>query len=104
MSKKEWVETQIKGNKVVVFSKTYCPHCKSVKKIFSDVGLKDFLVIELDTRDDGGEIQDILLGITGAKTVPRVFIGGESIGGSSDTTALQSKGQLVPKLKSAGAL
>ena len=69
MSKKEWVDAQIKDNKVVVFSKTYCPHCKSVKDILSDVGLNDFLVIELDTRDDGGEIQDILLGITGARTV-----------------------------------
>jgi glutaredoxin len=36
--------------------------------------------------------------------VPRVFIGGEFIGGGSETAALQSSGQLVPKLKSVGAL
>ena len=69
MSKKEWVEAQIKSNKVVVFSKTYCPYCKMAKESLSQAGLKDYLIIELDTRDDGDEIQDILKGITGARSV-----------------------------------
>ncbi|CAB4020856.1 glutaredoxin-C4-like isoform X2 [Paramuricea clavata] len=104
MSKKDWVEAQIKSDKVVIFSKSYCPFCKKAKQAFTDAGLKNFLVIELDTRDDGSEIQDILLGITGARSVPRVFIGGEFIGGGSETAELQSSGKLVPKLKSVGAL
>ena len=69
MSKKDWVEAQIKSDKVVIFSKTYCPFCKKAKQAFTDAGLKNFLVIELDSRDDGSEIQDILLGITGARSV-----------------------------------
>ena len=69
MSKKDWVEAQIKSNSVVVFSKTYCPYCKMAKQAFADAGLKDFLVYELDQRDDGEEIFDILKAITGARTV-----------------------------------
>ena len=32
--------------------------------------------IELNQREDGQDIQDIMLGMTGARSVPRVFIGG----------------------------
>lgn len=54
--------------------------------------------------DDCDAIQDYLLSITGARTVPRVFIGGKFIGGGSETRDLHQKGKLVPMLKSAGAL
>ena len=69
MSKKEWVELQIKSNKVVVFSKTYCPYCKMAKTTLADAGLKDYLLFELDNREDGDEIMDALLKITGGRTV-----------------------------------
>ena len=71
MSNKEWVEAQIKSNKVVVFSKSYCPYCKMAKQALSDTGLKNFLVIELDEKTDKemNEIQDIMLQITGARSV-----------------------------------
>ena len=69
MSKKDWVELLIRSNKVVVFSKTYCPYCKMAKDAIKASGLQDFLVVELDNRDDGDEIMDILREITGARTV-----------------------------------
>ena len=31
-----------------------------------------------------GQVQDILLGLTGARTVPRVFVDGQCIGGGND--------------------
>ena len=36
--------------------------------------------------------------------MPRVFIGGEFVGGGSEMRDLQASGQLVPKLKAVGAL
>ena len=66
---KAFVELQVKDNKVVVFSKTYCPYCKKAKEALSSTGLKDYALIELDQREDGDEIQDILLGITGGRSV-----------------------------------
>ncbi|XP_062507250.1 uncharacterized protein LOC134183678 [Corticium candelabrum] len=103
MVDREMVHAIIKDNKVVVFSKTWCPHCSSTKKTFNELGV-NFKLMELDKTEDGDIIQDILVEVTGARTVPRVFIGGESIGGNSDLQTLHSSGQLVPKLQKAGAL
>ena len=55
-----------------------------------------FEVMELDQRSDGGEIQVQLHKITGARTVPRVFVNGSCIGGADDTKALHLKGKLMP--------
>ena len=51
------------------------------------MGLKQdqIKLIELDTRDDGEAIQDALLELTGGRSVPRVFIDGQFIGGGDDT-------------------
>ncbi len=35
--------------------------------------------------------------------VPRVFVGGECVGGGSETWTLHNQGKLVPKMESAGA-
>lgn len=51
--------------------------------------------------DDGAEIQNALLEITGQKTVPNVFIGGQHIGGNSDVQELKIANQLEPKIKAA---
>lgn len=67
--KEEFVKLQVSGNKVVVFSKTYCQFCKKAKTALGDAGLKDYLVIELDQREDGDEIQDALLKIAGSRSV-----------------------------------
>ena len=89
---------------VVVFSKTYCPYCTRVKDIFSEAGVKDLYVIELDERDDCSDVQDILLRMTGARTVPRFFIGEKSVGGSNEVAAMAKKGTLKDALKQAGAI
>lgn len=60
---------QVSKNKVVVFSKSYCPFCKKAKAALSDAGLKEYVLLELDERDDGDEIQDALLKITGGRSV-----------------------------------
>lgn len=45
-------------------------------------------IVELDQRADGHELQRTLAEMTGRRTVPNVFIGGSSIGGSDDTVGL----------------
>ena len=42
--------------------------------------------------------------VTGSRTVPRVFIGGECIGGGEETRAADRGGQLLGMLETAGAL
>ena len=53
---------------------------------------------------DGDAIQDYLLELTGERTVPRVFIKGQCIGGGSETRNLHQQNKLVPLLKDAGAI
>ncbi|KAL6551474.1 hypothetical protein OROGR_007628 [Orobanche gracilis] len=93
----------VSTNPVVVFSKTYCPFCVTVKELLTKLGAA-FKAVELDTENDGSEIQAALGEWTGQRTVPNVFIGGEHIGGCDATTNLHNKGELVPKLTEAKAL
>ena len=46
----------------------------------------------------------LLLLIVSCMQVPRVFIGGECIGGCDETVALYERGKLVPRLKELGAI
>jgi hypothetical protein len=39
------------GNRVVVFSKTTCPHCRAAKKLLRECGVDDVLIIETDQGD-----------------------------------------------------
>ncbi|OAY29720.1 glutaredoxin [Manihot esculenta] len=93
----------VSSNSVVVFSKTYCPFCTTVKKLFDEVGAK-YKTVELDTENDGSEIQAALGEWTGQKTVPNVFIGGKHIGGCDTTTGIHKEGKLIPLLTEAGAV
>ena len=63
-----FINGMVKGNPVVVFSKTYCPACKRAKSILDGLGLHS-KVVELDTVDGGGIIQDVLERMTSARTV-----------------------------------
>jgi glutaredoxin 3 len=93
---------------VVIFSKTYCPYCVKGKRAmaqFVDVPSADVFLWELDQgtpADEGAAIQDALLDVTGGRSVPRVFVGGQFIGGGDDTAAKASSGELLRLLKAAG--
>ncbi|KAH0449075.1 hypothetical protein IEQ34_022875 [Dendrobium chrysotoxum] len=93
-----FVQNAVYSNKITIFSKSYCPYCKRVKRIFSELNEKPF-VVELDLRDDGNEIQNVLLNLVGRQTVPQVFVNGKHIGGSDDTMKALSNGLLDKLLK-----
>ena len=78
-------------------------YCDAAKAAFKRVGVAPH-VIELDERDDGSAFQTVLGQMTGATSVPRVFIGGVFLGGGDDTVAAEKSGKLAKLLKDAGAL
>lgn len=92
-----FVKEEIASADVVVFSKTFCPFCKSTKSTLSDLDIAA-KVIELDEVDNGAAIQDALLGVSGQRTVPNVFVKGEHLGGNDDTQAAVSSGKLQEML------
>jgi len=97
MSTKETVENAIQNNKIVIFSKSWCPHCKAAKSLLSGVAIGDDIkVSELDEMGQEGErIQQYLLEKTGQRTVPSIFINQKHIGGNDAVQSLSRQGRLV---------
>jgi len=101
----EFVQQELQANKVVVFSKSYCPYCTQAKEALNaELGRGKYKVIELENRSDCSAIQDHLRDLTGARSVPRVFIGGKCIGGGTETAQLRASGQLKKLLQALGLL
>ncbi|KAL2895770.1 Glutaredoxin-C3 [Bienertia sinuspersici] len=94
-----FVNNVIYSNRIAVFSKSYCPYSLRAKRIFKELHEQPF-VVELDLRDDGSQIQDILLELVGRRTVPQVFVNGKHIGGSDDLQSAVLSGQLQKHLSS----
>ncbi|KAG8090273.1 hypothetical protein GUJ93_ZPchr0011g27889 [Zizania palustris] len=95
---------------VVVFTKSGCCMCHTVTTLFGELAVSA-AVHELDKEPLGREMERELArrlyGVGRAAAgpaVPAVFIGGSLVGGTSKVMAMHLKGELVPMLKSAGAL
>ena len=77
--------------KVEVYSTTYCPYCVRAKQLLD---AKDVEFTEIDvTGDDDARIA-LVEKSGGRKTVPQIFIDGQSIGGYDDLRALEESGKL----------
>ncbi|KAL8118086.1 hypothetical protein AgCh_015844 [Apium graveolens] len=95
-----FVQNSIYSNKITVFSKSYCPYCQRTKRIFTELNEQPF-VVELDLREDGSEIQNVLLDLVGRRTVPQIFVNGKHIGGSDDLQNAVENGELQKYLSKA---
>jgi len=76
--------------RVVIYRTTYCGYCEMAKRLFESLGV-DFE--EIDVTDDH-ETRLELVERTGLRTVPQIFIDGESVGGFDDVKKLQREGKL----------
>lgn len=79
---------------VKIYRTTYCPYCDMAERLFSELGVE---VEKIDVTHDHDE-RVRLSQVTGQRTVPQIFIDGESIGGFSDANALYHKGELQKML------
>jgi len=94
---KSEIKELIDGNKIMIFSKTTCPYCTKVKELFKSLGL-EVHALELDKIDNGADIQQTLAEMSGQKTVPSVYIGGQHIGGCDSTLKLHTENKLLPMI------
>ncbi|KKP03262.1 glutaredoxin 3 [Trichoderma harzianum] len=90
------------SNFIVVFSKTWCPYCKATKAKLNELKAQ-YEVVELDNRNDGDDLQDALLEISGQRSVPNIFFAQQHVGGNSDLQELDKRGVLKSRLEEAGA-
>jgi glutaredoxin len=92
-----FVDSAVKSGKIVIFTKSYCPYCAKVRKLFDGLG-EQYKVYELDHMDNGSDIQQTLEDITSQRTVPNVFINGTHVGGFDKTDELSRSGKLKAML------
>jgi peptide-methionine (R)-S-oxide reductase len=97
------IEEIIALQPAVIFSKTTCPFCAKAKDAFKKAGVYTVPTVELDQLkpEVASEIQDHLMKMTGARTVPRVFVGHKFIGGGSEVAQMADDGQLKTLLDAA---
>lgn len=91
---------------VVMFSLEWCEFCWSVRKLFAALGI-EFRSIDLDSveyqRDNlGDDIRGALRAKIGSPTIPQVFVGGEYIGGATETLDAYNSGKLQQMLDDKG--
>ncbi|KAJ2499001.1 hypothetical protein GGH96_003860 [Coemansia sp. RSA 1972] len=91
----------IKRNRVMVFSKTFCPYSRNTKQLLSqyrnDRGL-EYEVLEADLESDPFKVKTVLGKISARFTFPNIFIDGQSIGGNDELRELHTSGELVALL------
>lgn len=98
--KQECVEEIIKKYPVVMFSLEWCPECKRTLELLDSIGAQRPHIIDLDHyKYISQDIRFHLLNISGRKSVPNLFIGGEYFGGFRQTKQMHEEGKLVQKLQ-----
>ena len=83
---------------LVLFALEWCEFCWSLRRLFAHYSIP-YRSVDLDSaayqRDDrGGQIRAVLRARTGSSTIPQVFVGGEFIGGSTETLEAFKDGRL----------
>ncbi|KAM4809516.1 glutaredoxin-1 [Rhinophrynus dorsalis] len=101
-----FVESKVKASKVTMFEKPTCPFCVRAKSILQKYKFKEghLEIVNISNLDFMSSLQDYFLQKTGERTVPRIYIGENCIGGCSDLVPLDNSGQLEKMLQSIGAL
>ncbi|KAK4441741.1 Monothiol glutaredoxin-S2 [Sesamum alatum] len=98
------VEKLTADKPVVIFSKSTCCMCHTIKTLISSFGANP-TVYELDELPDGQQVEKALMAASGRRlSFPVVFIGQELVGGENEVMSLHVKGKLVPLLKKAKAI
>jgi cysteine synthase A len=81
--------TSSKDEPIVLFALEWCEFCWSVRKMFAEYEIP-YRTIDLDSvayqeGNKGGNIRKVIEQRTGLKTIPQIYVGGEHVGGASET-------------------
>jgi glutaredoxin 3 len=79
---------------VLIFRTPFCGYCVRAKMLLEKKGAS---FREVDVAADQ-ERRNWLVGVTGRRTVPQIFINGRHVGGYHDLANLDRRGELDPLL------
>jgi len=103
LTTEELMERYISRNPVVVFSVPNCVFCDNARNALDSVGAR-YWDLDIKGRPDTAAIKAWFKQKSGSQTVPRVFVGGNCIGGGSDAKTLAASGELRKIVEAAGGL
>ncbi len=83
-------------NAVKMYTTLVCPYCQRAKQLLKQRGVEHIEEVRID--QDPSQ-RDVMMKITGRRTVPQIFIGETHVGGCDDLIALDQRGGLVPLLQ-----
>jgi cysteine synthase A len=101
-----FVDETLAAHPVVMFALEWCEFCWSARKLFAALGI-EYHSVDLDSvayqaDDRGGRIRAVLAERTGAVTIPRIYVGGEHVGGCTELFDAHADGTLLRKLDDLG--
>ena len=76
---------------VTIYTTSYCPYCRAATAL---LGKKKIAFTEVDVTGDDAARAELVSKSAGRRTVPQVFIDGQSIGGYDELAALDRAGRL----------
>ena len=76
---------------VQIYTTSYCPFCTRAKDLLRGKGVP---FEEIDVTEDDALRAKLVEMTGGQRTVPQVFIGGQSVGGYTDLAKLDREGKL----------
>ena len=77
--------------KVIMYTTGFCSYCKMAESLLRAKGVENIEKIRIDLEP---EQRAEMMGKTGRRTVPQIYIGERHIGGYDDLTQLDRKGEL----------
>lgn len=80
-----------------MYTTGFCPYCKMAENLLRARGVEEIEKIRIDLNP---EQRNQMMGKTGRRTVPQIYIGERHIGGYDDLARLDHQGKLVPLLTS----
>ncbi len=79
-----------------MYATGYCPYCVRAEQLLKRKGVTDIEKIRIDQDPVR---RDEMIGLTGRRTVPQIFIGDLHVGGCDDLYELDRQGKLDPLLQ-----
>lgn len=80
-----------------MYTTGFCPYCKMAENLLRSKGVTDIEMIRVDLDP---EQRADMMGKTGRRTVPQIYIGDRHIGGYDDLARLDHQGELSSLLVS----
>jgi len=81
--------------KVLMYCTAVCPYCVRAEQLLNRKGVSSIEKVRVDLEP---ERREEMMGRTGRRSVPQIFIGDTHIGGFDDLAALDHAGGLDPLL------